>query len=48
MIKLVETFTAIVKRRGCVYCKDRPQDTVQSGTEVLKYVAEVIRVFHLH
>jgi len=47
MTKLVETDGAMVRRRKCVYCKDRLQDAVYSGTEVLKYVAAIIRVLHL-
>jgi len=47
MIKLVETDAALVRRRECVDCKGRLQDTVQSGREVMKCVVTVIRVFHL-
>jgi len=38
MTKLVETDGALIRRRECVDCKARLQDTVQSGREVLKYV----------
>jgi hypothetical protein len=42
--ELVETDVALVRRRERVDCTGRLQDTEQSGTQVPKYAAYVIRV----
>jgi hypothetical protein len=42
--ELVETDVALVRRRECVNYIGRLQDTEQSGKQLLKYVAYVIRV----